>query len=48
MVSFLGRSPYGISQAPEDAAISKLMRGELPGYRMIFAQNTVWVFEKET
>jgi len=48
MVSFLGRSPYGITKAPEDAAISKLMRGELPGYRMIFAQNTVWIFEKES
>jgi len=47
MVTFLGRNAYGITEAPEDAVISKLMRGELPGYKMIFQQNTVWVFEKE-
>lgn len=47
MVAFLGEDPRGITKAPEDSAIVRLVNGQLEGYRLIHRQNTVLIFEKE-
>jgi len=46
MVAWLDRDASGIRSAPADSAIARLVNGELPGYKLVHRENTVWIFEK--
>ena len=48
MVSFLDRDPTGITKAPDDSHIMKLVRGELDDYVLVYKNSSVMIFEKET
>jgi len=46
MLSFIGQNPVGVTQAPDDSHIMKLVRGELPNYVLVYENATVKIFEK--